>query len=87
VARGKAKFAGSPDTGHLKVSFFGPFYADYIIVDLDPAYKYAMVAGSSTKYLWILSRTPSLDETVLQRLIAKARDLGYETGRLIVAKP
>jgi len=84
VARGKAKFAAAQDVGYLKVSFFWCFYADYIIVDLDSAYRYAMVAGSSTKYLWILSRKPQLDNVVLKQLVNSAGALGYDTAKLIM---
>jgi apolipoprotein D and lipocalin family protein len=81
VAIGKARFAKSPDKGYLKVSFFGPFYADYMIVELDPGYKYAMVA-SSRKYLWILSREPKMDSIVLDKLVKRAQELGFDTSRL-----
>ncbi len=83
TAQGKAKFAGSRDVGHLRVSFFGPFYGDYIIVELDKAdYGYALVVGGNTKYLWILARTPRLDEEIYQRLLEKARELGFEIDRI-----
>lgn len=82
-ARGKAKFAGSRDVGHLKVSFFGPFYGDYIIVELDQVdYRYALVVGGNTKYLWILSRTPRLDADIYQRLLEKGRELGFDIERI-----
>jgi apolipoprotein D and lipocalin family protein len=81
VAKGKAKFGGSPDQGYFRVSFFWPFYADYIIVELDPGYAYAMVA-SSPKYLWILSREPKMDKNVLNTLIEKAGKLGFDTSKL-----
>jgi apolipoprotein D and lipocalin family protein len=81
VATGKAKFATSPDQGYLRVSFFLIFYGDYMIVELDPEYKYALVA-SSRKYLWILSREPKMDSTVLDKLVRKAQELGFDTSRL-----
>jgi len=82
-ARGRAKFAGDPATGHLKVSFFGPFYANYIIIDLDKAdYQYALVAGSKHKFLWILSRTPQMDEALYNRLVAYATELGFDPEKL-----
>ena len=83
-ADGKAYFIGSPDVGSLKVSFFGPFYGGYHIVDLDKQnYDYAMIAGSDRDYLWILARKPKLDQAVLQRLIENAKQLGFDTGQLI----
>ncbi|MBD3240782.1 MAG: lipocalin [Chitinivibrionales bacterium] len=83
VARGKAKFAGDQTVGHLLVSFFGPFYADYVIFELDSAYSYAMVSGSSRKYLWILAREPSMPDSLYNRLVSQAREKGFDTERLI----
>lgn len=81
---GRAYFTGAPDVGQLKVSFFRPFYGGYNIVELDREnYSYALVAGPSTKYLWILARKPELDPAIIKRLAARAGELGYDTGKLI----
>jgi len=81
-AVGKAKIAKQPDIGFLKVSFFGPFYGDYIILELDKeGYEYALIA-SSHKYLWILSRTPELKKDILERLVNRAKELGFKTELL-----
>ncbi len=81
-ATGKAKFAGVENIGHLKVSFLRPFYADYKIIDLDKeGYRYALVASSSN-YLWILSRSPQLDNEIIDMLISKAGALGFDVGKL-----
>lgn len=86
-ATGKAYFVGESDVGQLKVSFFGPFYGGYNIVVLDQAgYQYSLVAGPSRKYLWILSRTPRLDQDTLERLVGVAADLGFATDELIFVK-
>ena len=77
-AIGKAYFAGAPDVGHLKVSFFGPFYGGYNIIELDKTgYQYSLVAGPSRDYLWILARAPALEASTLQRLIDQADALGF----------
>jgi apolipoprotein D and lipocalin family protein len=68
----------------LKVSFFGPFYASYIIFALDQeSYNYAMICGPDTSYLWILSRQPTLEQKTLNKLIEKARQAGFDTSALI----
>jgi apolipoprotein D and lipocalin family protein len=83
-AEGKAFFVREPDIGYLKVSFFGPFYGAYVIVDLDHEhYRYALVCGPDRSYLWILARTPELDRKVQEHLVAKAADLGFATEKLI----
>lgn len=90
-AIGKALFVDAANadgtrTGRLKVSFFGPFYGAYNIIELDkPYYNYAMVSGGQD-YLWILSRTPQLTYPIKQELIARAKHLGYATEKLIFVK-
>ena len=83
-AEGKAFFVEASNKGYLKVSFFGPFYGSYIIYDLDQNnYQYAIVCGPNKSYLWILSRTPELNEGTKQMLIAKAVAAGFDTTQLI----
>ncbi|MEI8209303.1 MAG: lipocalin family protein [Methylococcales bacterium] len=83
-AEGKAYFAGQPNEGRLNVSFFGPFYGAYNIIDLDKKdYSYSMVTGPDKSYFWILSRTKQLPKSIQDRLIAKAKDLGFTTDKLI----
>lgn len=83
-ARGRAKLAGDPSIGSLKVSFFGPFYGGYHIIALDETeYRWAMVAGPNRSYLWILAREPSLEAAVLEDLVDTARGWGFETDRLV----
>lgn len=83
-AEGKAKFAGAEDVGQLEVSFFGPFYSSYNIIELDHEnYEYALIAGYNLDYLWILARSPELDPAIVARLVGKARELGFATDELI----
>lgn len=83
-AVGKAYFTGDSDVGQLKVSFFGPFYSGYNIIELDKTdYQYSLVVGPDRGYLWVLSRSPEMDPTTLDRLIAIAKALGFPTDDLI----
>ena len=83
-AIGKAYFGCASDIGQLNVSFFGPFYGGYNIVELDKhGYQYSLVAGPNRDYLWILSRTPQMEPNVLQSLVNTARELGFATDELI----
>ena len=84
VAVGKAKTTDEP--GRLKVSFFWIFYADYLIMELDENYQWALIGSNSDKYLWILSRTPQLDEKTKNHILEKARERGYDTSKLIWVK-
>ncbi|MBN8508732.1 MAG: lipocalin family protein [Burkholderiales bacterium] len=83
-AEGRAVFVGAPDVGHLKVSFFGPFYGAYVVFDLDREnYRYALVSGPDRSYLWLLARSPTLDAATRDRLVARAAALGFDTSKLI----
>ncbi len=82
-ARGRAKFVGERDRGSLKVSFFGPFYGGYNVIDLDPDYQLSLVAGPSRKYLWILARQPDPPRAAVDRAVQRADQLGFDTGALI----
>ena len=81
VAEGKAKTTGEP--GKLKVSFFWIFYADYFVMELDENYKWALIGSKSDKYLWILSRTPKLEDNVKKLILHHAVKRGYDTSKLI----
>jgi apolipoprotein D and lipocalin family protein len=73
---------GEGTNAKLEVQFFWPFRGDYWVIELDPEYRYAVVGHPSRKYLWILSRTPSLDEGAYRELLQRAAEQGYDVGRL-----
>ncbi len=83
-AIGKASFVEATDLAYLKVSFFGPFYGAYVVFELDQEdYQYAFVSGNTTSYLWLLSRTPTIDDALRARFIEKITTLGFDPQGLI----
>ncbi|WP_291992019.1 lipocalin family protein [Candidatus Accumulibacter sp. ACC003] len=83
-AVGRALFTGNANRASLKVSFFGPFYGGYHVVELDRQdYAWAMVVGPSRDYLWILAREKQLPADVRERLLGQARRLGFDVDALI----
>ncbi|MGP4845916.1 lipocalin family protein [Marinobacter sp. 1Y8] len=83
-AEGVAKFVESPDVGHLKVSFWGPFYASYVVVLLDhDNYQYSLVTGPDKDYLWLLSREKQLPDEVKDEMLKVAGEAGYPLDELI----
>ena len=81
TAVGKGKTTDTP--GLLRVSFFGPFYADYRVMKIDVDYGYALVGSGGADYLWLLSRTKEMPENVKNDFLAEAKRRGYDTGKLI----
>jgi apolipoprotein D and lipocalin family protein len=81
---GKGYFVDRKDKGFLKVSFFGPFYGSYVVFDLDREhYSYALVCGPDKSYLWLLARSPQMDDNLKRHLVDKAAALGFDTTKLI----
>lgn len=79
---GTADFIDRKDEARIKVSFFKPMWSSYNVIDLVD-YKYALVAGNSTDYLWILSREKTIPDYVKDRFLAKAESLNFKTENLI----
>ena len=87
TAVGKAYFVDESEVGHLKVSFFGPFYSSYVIFELDKEhYQYAFVSGYNNSYLWLLSRKPTVSHEVMEHFIKRSRELGFDIDKLILVK-
>lgn len=82
-AKGKAWVVDKKTNAKLKVSFFWPFSGDYWIIDLNKDYSYAVIGHPERKYLWILSRTPEMQEDVYQGILTRLRDQQYDTSKLI----
>lgn len=81
--QGRAKFVGSPNVASLGVSFFGPFYGGYNVVDIDPEYQIALVSGPTRDYLWVLARRPDPPRAEIERVVRRAAELGFDTAALI----
>lgn len=81
-AAGRARGCGSHHQRKTQGQLFRPFWGDYWIIDLGPDYEYAVVGHPSRDYLWILSRTPRMDGTLYDAILARLREQGYEVGRL-----
>ncbi len=79
---GRARVVDPTTNAKLQVSFFGPFWGDYWIIDLDPSYSWAVVGVPSRKYLWILSRTPTMDDALYREIVGRLPARGYTPNTL-----
>ncbi len=82
VAKGRARVPDSAESAKLEVSFFGPFWGDYWVIDLGEDYEYAVVGSPSRDFLWILSRTPTMEDAVYQGILERLRANGYSLDEL-----
>lgn len=82
VAKGVARLTGDDKGAKLEVSFFGPFYADYWVLDRAPDYSWSIVGEPSGRYLWILTRQARPDDQTRTALVGRVKALGYDTSLL-----
>jgi len=83
TAKGRAWVPDTDFPGRLKVSFFWPFAGNYYIISLDQDYAYALVGDPSRKYLWVLSRSKELDNTIYTKLLDIANVNGFDIGNVL----
>jgi apolipoprotein D and lipocalin family protein len=79
---GTARVVDEETNAKLRVSFFWPLSVPYWILQLDPDYEWAVVGTPSRNYLWIISREPTMDEQLYQRLVQGAAEQGYDVSEL-----
>lgn len=91
-AEGRARFTRGPDVGALEVAFFSilglwvwPFAGDYVVIALDPEYRWSAVAHPSRDYGWILARESSLDVETLREIAGHFEAAGYDACALLMA--
>ena len=83
TANGKAFVVKGSNNAKLKVQFFWPFRGDYWIIGLADDYSWALVGDPGRKYLWVLGRTSSMDETTYQSIVEIAKSKGFDTSKLV----
>lgn len=83
-AIGKAWVPNAAFPGRLKVQFFWPFAGDYYIISLDREYQYVLVGSPDRKFLWVLSKTKQLDNTIYLNLLAIAKEKGFDVAAMVI---
>lgn len=76
-------WATDESNARLRVRFFWPFAGDYQVIALDPGYRWAVVGHPGRDSLWILSRTPRIEDALYRELVARAEAQGFEVARLV----
>ncbi len=80
---GKAFIADKTTNAKLKVQFFWPFKGDYWVIELAEDYSYAVVSEPGKEYLWILSRTPKMDEQLYTGIVSRLKEKGFDTNKIV----
>jgi len=80
--QGKAFIEEGSGNAKLKVQFFWPFKGKYWIIDLAEDYSYAVVGHPNRKYLWILARTPNMDEELYNTLLRRIADKHFDLSKI-----
>jgi apolipoprotein D and lipocalin family protein len=84
--KGKAFVVKGTGNAKLKVQFFWPFRGKYWIIDLADDYSYAVVSHPNQEYLWILSRTAIIDESVYNEIKSRLKEKGFDLSKLQITQ-
>jgi apolipoprotein D and lipocalin family protein len=68
------------------LSFLPFVWGDYWIIDLAADYSYAVVGEPGREYLWVLARSPLLDDKTLDGILERTKEQGYDTTQLVRTK-
>jgi len=84
----KGKVFADENSGNakLKVQFLWPFKGKYWIIDLADDYSYAVVSHPNKKYLWILSRTPKMNDLSYNQITNRLVEKGFDLSKLLITK-
>jgi apolipoprotein D and lipocalin family protein len=82
VANGRARVVGE---GQLKVSFFGPFWADYWVLARAEDYSWSIVGEPRGRYLWLLTRAETLSDAERASFEQRIRALGFDPADMVWA--
>jgi apolipoprotein D and lipocalin family protein len=80
--KGKAFVVENSGNAKLKVQFFWPFKGKYWIIDLAGDYSYAVVGHPNRNYLWILSRTATMNDAIYQQIVSRIKEKGFDISKL-----
>lgn len=85
VANGRARPAGEAGEGKLEVTFFGPFWANYWVLQRADDYSWSIVGEPEGRYLWLLTREQTISQTERVAFEQRITQLGYRPGDLVWA--
>lgn len=84
--KGKAFVNENSGNAKLSVQFFWPFKGKYWIIDLADDYSYAVVGHPDRKYLWILSRKPTMEQSTYAQIISSVKEKGFDVSKIKITK-
>jgi apolipoprotein D and lipocalin family protein len=65
------------------MQFIWPIKAEYVISHVDADYTETIIARSARDYVWIMARTPTIDDARYAALVKKVADMGYDLSKLV----
>jgi len=91
ITIGTARQLGGPHSAKFEVRFVPAWLAiipaawsDYWVIALDQRHQLAAVSEPQRKYLWILSRTPQVEQQAYEALLERLKQKGFDVKRLLV---
>lgn len=83
VMHPRGKVINRVSNAQWKMQLFKPFWSDYLIIDLAEDYRYTVIGVPNRKYVWIMSRTPSISDEDYAGIIGRLDKMDYRTEKIV----
>jgi apolipoprotein D and lipocalin family protein len=81
--KGHAWVIEPTSNARIKVSFFWPFRSEFWVIGLGKEYEYTVVASPNRKYLWIMSRTPTMSDDLYADIVKEIERQGFDINKIL----
>jgi apolipoprotein D and lipocalin family protein len=79
---GTAEVVNHETNAEWKVQFIWPITSTYLVLELDPDYRWAVVGTPGRNLLWILARDRQLSDETYAAILERIRAQGYDPASL-----
>ncbi len=80
--KAQARVLDPKTNAQWKVAFLGGLIkADYLVIDLDPEYRWTVIGHPSRNYGWIMAREKTLPDSTYRAILERLREQGYDPAR------
>ena len=78
-----ARITNTKNNAEWSVKFFHLISVDYLVLELDADYRWAVIGHPSRKYGWVVARETRLDDATYSSIMERVAEQGYDTGKFV----
>ncbi len=75
-------FVNADNNAIWKMQFIWPFKADYRVMYVDDAHTVTIIGREARDYVWLMARSPEIDEALYTQLVDMIAAQGYDISKI-----